>query len=43
MVELQGLRIRGKMKDVVTMLLKKLPRVFQAVMVSICNERRPKI
>jgi hypothetical protein len=43
LVELQGLRIRGKEKDVVTMLLKKFPRVIQAVMVSIRNWKRPKI
>jgi len=42
-VERQGLRIRGKVKDAVTMFLKKLPRVLQTVMVSICNWKRPKI
>jgi hypothetical protein len=42
-VERQGLRIRGKAKDAVTMLLKKLPRVLQTVMVSICNWKWPKI
>jgi hypothetical protein len=41
-VKRQGLRIRRKVKDGVTMLLKKLPRVLQTVMVRICNERRPK-
>jgi hypothetical protein len=41
-VKRQGLRIRRKLKDGVTMFLEKLPRVLQAVMVSICNEKRPK-
>jgi len=39
-VKRQGLRIRRKAKDGVTLLLKKLPWVLQVVMVRIGNEKR---
>jgi hypothetical protein len=43
LAEFQGLKIRGKVKDAVTMLLKKRPGVIQAVLMSISNWKRPKI